>query len=640
MKLNKKYLLLIALFVLLVSIPLTFATDSDDTAIQDSIDTNTIATQDTPTITETIPPTDENTLKKENTYQKEYDNNIKHDTDNINTIVKDIDSYNELIRTINTAKNDENTEYTFNLLEGDYNATDTIYISENDNLKTLTINGNGLTLDGGSGFQFFKIKNQEFTLNLNNMIIYNYHSSLEGGAINNIDGTVNIYNVTFLNNTSDNFGGAIYTLFGTYTIINSSFINNSVIDPENGQGGAIDCADYTKKLHVDNSIFINNYAEFGFDINSWATDLKINDYSELDYVEFHVKDKTICFDEDYHYHNYISCQYSEGIRTKFDKTLMGNVELILNNESLTTVELYSDYTITADKFNLGTNELKIIYSGEEFSQTISKTVIINKIDKKQTIMFMELPQYSSLNDNVSINYTFHNPDFEEISKGNVSVYVYNYTSKEYIKYKEVDVTDKTIEIILPEIISKSETYPQFFKYYIEYMDNTEEYNQYRLYDSFEVSNYNFTFIDDINYNQKTNTISFKVYDKTNNNAVVNTGKIRISTVVYDSSYTIVLTPDEIIANINQSNITLSNFDYNDFLGGEIKFELYYEDNRINKEFNNSYTSYYHSIRKDITVEVDNIEGDIGDVIILPIRIMDDENNNVDIENFNIWIYEN
>lgn len=85
MNFNKKYLLLIALFVLLVSIPLTFATDGDDTQNTDIDTLNIQATKDIDTVTQTNIKTDNNKeIQEKSRVETSTD---KQQSDN-NTLVK------------------------------------------------------------------------------------------------------------------------------------------------------------------------------------------------------------------------------------------------------------------------------------------------------------------------------------------------------------------------------------------------------------------------------------------------------------------------------------------------------------------------------------------------------------------------
>ncbi|RAP52065.1 MAG: hypothetical protein BZ133_01885, partial [Methanosphaera sp. SHI613] len=134
--------------------------------------------------------------------------------------------------------------------------------SDTSEVKTLTINGNGATIDGSNTYQFMTV-NEGFTLNLNDLIIKNTISD-KGSAIANY-GTLNLNNVNFTDNVAQKpttglaAGAAIYNE-GTTTVRDSTFTNNRIIGGVNGDDGA---AIHTSgALYVYNSKFDSNIGEY------------------------------------------------------------------------------------------------------------------------------------------------------------------------------------------------------------------------------------------------------------------------------------------------------------------------------------------------------------------------------------------
>jgi predicted outer membrane repeat protein len=122
-----------------------------------------------------------------------------------------------------------------------------------DNLSTpsgttISVEGNGNTLDGGSKTGFLVASGQ--TLNINNYSIQNFFYNY-GGAIYNYTGTLTINHSTFDSNSASS-GGAILNDAGTLTINNSTFKSNSAY-----KGGAIYNAG---TLTIAESIFTGNTA--------------------------------------------------------------------------------------------------------------------------------------------------------------------------------------------------------------------------------------------------------------------------------------------------------------------------------------------------------------------------------------------
>ena len=134
--------------------------------------------------------------------------------------------------------------------------------SDTSEVKTLTINGNGATIDGSNTYQFMTV-NEGFTLNLNDLTIKNTISD-KGSAIANY-GTLNLNNVNFTDNVAQKpttglaAGAAIYNE-GTTTVTDSTFTNNRIIGGVNGDDGT---AIHTSgALYVYNSKFDSNIGEY------------------------------------------------------------------------------------------------------------------------------------------------------------------------------------------------------------------------------------------------------------------------------------------------------------------------------------------------------------------------------------------
>ena len=141
------------------------------------------------------------------------------------------------------------------ILDKDYNCVDSsnIFIS-----KSLTVDGNGHTIDCKNQKGSFAFDLTKGTITLKNLKIKNGRNEYFGGAIF-ISGSVKctIDNCTFENNFAKDKGGAIFDCVkeGTLTITNSKFTDNKV---EGWEGGAI----YTERdLVIENSYFKSNSAD-------------------------------------------------------------------------------------------------------------------------------------------------------------------------------------------------------------------------------------------------------------------------------------------------------------------------------------------------------------------------------------------
>ena len=117
--------------------------------------------------------------------------------------------------------------------------------------KTITINGNGHTLDAKGLSRIFNINAANVVLN--NITLINGHHDTQGGAIYWNAANGNLYNSSFLN-CSSNKGGAIQWTGTKGSVIECNFENNSA-----DTGGAIYWY-YADDGIIANSIFYNNNA--------------------------------------------------------------------------------------------------------------------------------------------------------------------------------------------------------------------------------------------------------------------------------------------------------------------------------------------------------------------------------------------
>ena len=131
--------------------------------------------------------------------------------------------------------------------------------------KTLTINGNGHTLDGKNKVRIFHTGSYDIVLY--NISFINGHSyDGDGGAIDSVtdnwgspSGSITLINTTFINNSvvGYNYGGGAICANALVTVINSTFIDNAAMN--HYHGGAI----YADSVYIVNSTFIGNTAYDG-----------------------------------------------------------------------------------------------------------------------------------------------------------------------------------------------------------------------------------------------------------------------------------------------------------------------------------------------------------------------------------------
>ena len=186
---------------------------------------------------------------------------------------------------------DEETPKSFAQLDNDINGNEASEITLSGNYKyteddsdykmgirisrSVTINGNGSTIDGSNMARIFYLEGNWWEEEETNVIIKNINfingnvteddwGARFGSAIYSDGGVmISIINSTFNNNTSE-YGGAIYSYSEPISIINSSFNNNTA-----EYGGAIHSL--KSSLSIINSTFNNNIAGYNGGAIYWDT---------------------------------------------------------------------------------------------------------------------------------------------------------------------------------------------------------------------------------------------------------------------------------------------------------------------------------------------------------------------------------
>lgn len=211
---NKKYLLLFCLIILLFAIPSVLAGDAEDTVIaNDNSDVLEITNQDIDEI-----QNDELLTEGE------------------------AKTFSDLNNAING--NSDSEVY----LDSDYNyssVSDSGFKSGITINRNVTVNGNGHTIDAKKSARIFQVNSSNVTFINITFLNGNIHKdtyayqTLGGGAIN---GKCTVINCTFIGNSAD-YAGAIKGGTGT-TAINCTFKNNLATSSNGGalyEGNAINC---------------------------------------------------------------------------------------------------------------------------------------------------------------------------------------------------------------------------------------------------------------------------------------------------------------------------------------------------------------------------------------------------------------
>ena len=173
---------------------------------------------------------------------REVDNDLASSEDVLKESTK---TFTDLNNTLNANEDKEiylYSNYSYDVDESDF--SDGIVIN-----RSVTINGNGYTIDGNDAARIFNVTDENSIVVFKNIIFVNGYSAGMGGAIygNTVDNTV-VINCTFIGNSAEN-GGAI----AGATVKDCIFTENTATD----YGGAIYYG------VVENSIFNGNTADMG-----------------------------------------------------------------------------------------------------------------------------------------------------------------------------------------------------------------------------------------------------------------------------------------------------------------------------------------------------------------------------------------
>ena len=159
------------------------------------------------------------------------------------------DTFKDLAKIISESTGEINLtkNYTFNI---NY---DIAYLEGIIIDKTLTINGNGNTINADNIARIFNITSDN--VKINNLQIINGYNDLNGGSII-WTGTNGIINNTIISNSTAFKGAGLYSTGNYLTIINTTFNNNQA--DENG-GAIYFTGNYA---NISNSLFTENYAKY------------------------------------------------------------------------------------------------------------------------------------------------------------------------------------------------------------------------------------------------------------------------------------------------------------------------------------------------------------------------------------------
>ena len=221
-------------------------------------------------------------------------------------------------------------------------------LSFNKAIKTLTINGNGKTINGCNMYQFLETY-LDSTVIIENIKIINCYSEHYGGALYN-QGSLTLINTTLYNNNAQEGGGAIYTArHSNLTIVNSTLYNNTAIC-----GGAIDNRGCST---LNNAKLINNTADYGGAIHNIYNSIIINSllYNNTAYNGGALENKAILTIINTSLNNN-TAYHGGAIRSRGNLTLDNNI--LNNNKAVMGEAIYCLGNLTFNNNTINNNTVE------------------------------------------------------------------------------------------------------------------------------------------------------------------------------------------------------------------------------------------------------------------------------------------
>jgi hypothetical protein len=344
-KMKNKIILFALILSFIMMLSVVSATDISDNAsyvdeesyISENVDAATIQSED---------------LTYEKELKKDYNSDTKTATNNVN-----VNSYKELVKQVEQAKNSNQETYTINLQSGNYQVTQPIsWGSNNQKTKKLIINGNNNELFTEEQKDECAIELKKgFTLELNNIQFKSFTQYVDETAAINTEGTLIINNCKFNNNNG--LTGSIFACGSNVTIKNSDFDSCST------ENGVISINDYSN-LTVTNSNFsyCNGYTGGVFYIRS-------------------------------HSNAHISnCELQNNAAVAGGSTYLGSA---------------SKMTISNSNFVFNSaEEGGVIYADDSKIDIINSTFLANTVDGNGAVVYADMADVSIVNSEFSDNHAY------------------------------------------------------------------------------------------------------------------------------------------------------------------------------------------------------------------------------------------
>lgn len=469
------YLIVLLLVMFILSISTVHATDINTTSSQFSnkITEDTSVQEDVSQVKEDVSKTNElssnkNTaiVKDTSSINKEDENNVKTNTKSLKTATskttqqttnnnsKTITKNDKTIKTATTTKtiktNTSTNVNTYSELKNNINSLDTNNksISIDSDIKldgslalsgsnsSLTINGNGHTIDGDNNYRFITV-NKNNTLILNNIYFTNCFSS-SGVILNN--GNITINNCTFTDNLAVN-GGVLYNN-ETSIINNSNFYNNtakkgSAVYNTNNQ--TITCSTFINNiaqsgtvyneanLTISTSKFTNNYAKAGIDLynDKGIVLLKNNTIVSMNNIKNNNGTITLsqigtCVSVNVLKATTTNTTLQMSVKDIYKNTIKSGSFQIINNQNNVVFTIKNVNGSASIKFTpvAGVHNYTVKYLGDKTYNPSNTTKIVT-VSKEKTIQVIKV--IKTVSTNTTFEVTIKDSDKNLVKNGNIQV---------------------------------------------------------------------------------------------------------------------------------------------------------------------------------------------------------------------------
>ncbi|WP_407379598.1 Ig-like domain repeat protein [Methanobrevibacter sp.] len=240
--------------------------------------------------------------------------------------------------------------------------------------KSITVNGNGYTIDGNHFSRIFEINSNNITLtNINFINGFSNWGWGSGGAIVSYGSSFTVINCNFTEcSAEDDYGGAIYSS-GDLTVVDSIFTDNSA----GSCGGAIYAS---SNISVVDSTFVGNSLDYGDGEAIWAYAL----YATIDNCTFKNNDYVLSkFSSDFSLNLNSSVISSGGnieISAEFYDDVSGKVNIRVNGDVKAVDIVDNRASLVLSNLAEGKYDVEVTYDETEYyysSEETSKFRVIN-----------------------------------------------------------------------------------------------------------------------------------------------------------------------------------------------------------------------------------------------------------------------